>query len=88
MYFAGVLNKEGVQVLQCPELSNPEWGTVKIVQNARGLFVAVYKCMPQYSINGDQLRFCSPTNGNWSGTEPRCLSSKMPSHIIMYNSAV
>ena len=76
LYFVGILKRKNNQVLQCPELTNPEWGTVNITQNARGLFTAVYKCMPQYSISGDRLRFCSPTSGQWSGSTPRCLPSK------------
>ena len=74
--FVDALKKVSIQVLQCPELTNPEWGTVNITQNARGLFTAVYKCMPQHSISGDRLRFCSPTSGQWSGSTPRCLPSK------------
>ena len=79
LYFIGALRairREGVQVLHCPELPNPEWGTVSITQNARGLFIAMYSCMPQHSIIGDQLRFCSPTSKRWSGAEPICLSCK------------
>ena len=75
-YFVGILGNDRIQVLQCPELPNPEWGTVNITQSSRGLFVAVYKCMPEYSISGDRLRFCSPTSGQWSGSQPRCVSSK------------
>ena len=55
---------------------------VNITENARGLFVAVYKCMPQYSISGDKLRFCSPTSGQWSGSAPRCLPSKESHHSL------
>ena len=86
--FIGSLKKEDIQVLQCPELTNPEWGTVNITENARGLFVAVYKCMPQYSISGDKLRFCSPTSGQWSGAVPRCLPSNYKaSHHSLYSYA-
>ena len=82
LYFKGISKKKGSQVLQCPELTNPEWGTVNITQNARGLFTALYKCMPQHSISGDRLRFCSQTSGQWSGSTPRCLPSKTFNHSL------
>ena len=82
--FVDTLKKVSIQLLQCPELINPEWGTVNIMQNARGLFTAAYKCMSQHSISGDRLRFCSPTSGQWSGSTPRCLPSKTLILIIHY----
>ena len=82
LYFKGIPKRKGSQVLQCPQLTNPEWGIVNIMQNARGLFTAVYKCLPQHSISGDRLRFCSPTSGQWSGSTPRCLPSKTFNHSL------
>jgi len=76
MLSVGSLKHDGIQVLQCPELLDPEWGTVKIIQNKAGLFIAMHKCMAEHVLAGNHLRFCIPTTGQWSGTTPTCLPCK------------
>ena len=77
MLSVGSLKRDGIQVLECPELPDPEWGTVKIIQSKAGLFIAVHECMAEHVLAGDHLRFCIPTTGQWSGTAPTCLPCKL-----------
>ncbi len=75
-------------VIVCPELSDPESGSVDMGGNTPGS-VAVYECEEQFALVGDQTRECQDT-GEWSGDEPQCICKEfayailLPLHLLQH----
>ena len=56
----------------CPALNDPNFGSVTThYDSAIDLFVAEYTCKDDYTIVGDNRRYCLDS-GIWSGREPYC----------------
>ena len=68
--------------IECPDLSDPENGTVTVASNIFGS-LAVYRCSEGFGLVGKSIRQCQ-ADGSWSEQEPTCESKFkiIRSHII------
>ena len=56
--------------IQCPALSDPENGAVRITGTGVG-DTATYTCISGYELSCSDTRLCG-SNGEWSGSAPTC----------------
>ncbi len=61
----------GSAVLQCPELSHPSGGTVRLASRTPGSGFAIYRCNTGNNLIGSSFLTCQ-TDGKWSGNAPTC----------------
>ncbi len=57
--------------LQCPELSPPSGGTVRLTSQAPGSGIAVYRCNTGNNLIGSYFLTCQP-DGTWNRNAPIC----------------
>ena len=60
-----------VVVMTCPDLENPDNGTVVVSGNQPG-DTAVYSCDFGFTLDEEDTRTCGQ-DGQWSGSEPTCV---------------
>ncbi len=56
---------------QCPELSHPSGGTVRLTSQAPRSGIAIYSCNTGNNLIGSITRSCQ-IDGTWSGNAPTC----------------
>ncbi len=61
----------GGAVLQCPDLSHPSGGTVRLTSRTPGSGIAIYRCNTGNNLIGSSFLTCR-INGAWSGNAPTC----------------
>ena len=64
--------------VNCPELSQPEGGTVSVTGNYQGA-IATYTCNRGYMLVGMATRTCLSTEV-WNSTEPTC---EVPGTVVI-----
>ncbi len=57
--------------VQCPELSPPSGGTVRLITRTPGSGIATYSCNTGNIRIGSSFRICQ-TDGTWNGNAPTC----------------
>ena len=78
LYYPFVLLYVGAQIIPftapCSVLKDPNFGSVTVhYDSAIDLFVAEYTCGGDFTIVGDNQRYCLGS-GHWSGKEPYCVA--------------
>ena len=68
--------------VSCGNLSNPVDGEVRADGNTFGS-QANYSCSEGYVLNGNSTRMCQ-SDGQWSGSEPRCEGQDCCLCVCMY----
>ena len=61
-------------MVDCGELGNPDGGSVSIAAGTTFGSTAEYSCNIGFLLIGNLERTCQ-SDGQWSGTEPTCISS-------------
>ena len=78
VYYSFALLYLGAQIIPltapCSALKDPNFGSVTVhYDSAIDLFVAEYTCEGDFTIAGDNQRYCLDS-GHWSGKEPYCVA--------------
>ncbi|XP_077500331.1 sushi, von Willebrand factor type A, EGF and pentraxin domain-containing protein 1-like isoform X2 [Amblyomma americanum] len=74
------------QPVQCPQLSNPEYGEVTAASTDFGA-TATYLCHVNHTLVGSHWRRCS-YDGSWSDDEPTCVPLQCPPHPPVTNGRI
>lgn len=64
----------------CPNLENPEYGTVSLSGNTPGS-KATHRCNFGFKLVGEEVRNCQ-TNGEWDGEAPTCMRTSQSDFFI------
>ncbi|KAJ0065113.1 hypothetical protein NL108_005595, partial [Boleophthalmus pectinirostris] len=80
------------ELIQCPELSNPQWGLVTCLHPV-GPFsyqsTCMFTCEEGYELTGSPTHtlLCEPT-GQWNASGPSCAAVQCPAISVMENAVV
>ncbi len=69
-------------VVNCPRINDPRNGDVR-VSGLRVGSKATYSCDRGHKLRGNQIRKCQ-SNGQWSGSDPSCISILMDYYYTVY----